>query len=130
MATYGPEPDTGEASVTGNVVGRVAERVGADPQAVANVLVTLHAELIGRHAHFERRYEYVTIDGTRAYRVDNEEWDELLESFDVEAELAEAAQRAHTHQAGLLFAQAVGVDDQFAEDEAGVVIGIDTAEQF
>lgn len=130
MATDETDPETGEAAVSASCVRRVAEDLGVDPQALANVCIELHGELLGRHSKYERTCDYVTDDGVRAYRVTEGEWDDLFETVDVEADLATATMTAHTEQAGLLFASAVGVDDRFAEGEAGVVVGIDTAEQF
>lgn len=112
------------------VVERVAERTEVDPQRIVTALVELHGDLLGRHGRYERRFEYVTIDGTRAYRVDGEEWDDLASDFGLEEELATAVQQAHTEQAGLLFAKSVDAGDTFEDGESGVVVGIDTAEQF
>lgn len=122
--------ETGEAPITGTVVERVAEGVDPDASAIADALLTLNAELLGRHGAFERTADYVTVDGTRAYRIGREEWAALIEGFDFDESMAAAVRLAHTEQARLLFTTAVGADDRFASDEAGVVVGIDTAEQF
>jgi hypothetical protein len=76
MATDQP-PDTMEASVGRAAVERVAEDTAVDAEPLATALVTLHCELLGHHGRFERLGDYVTVDGTRAYRVPIEEW-ELL----------------------------------------------------
>ncbi|WP_251328961.1 hypothetical protein [Haloplanus pelagicus] len=122
--------ETGEAPITGTVVERVAEGVDPEPSAIADALLALNAELLGRHAAFERTADYVTVDGTRAYRIDRDEWATLIDDFDFGEATAAAVRLAHTEQARLLFAASVGADDRFSPDEAGVVIGIDTAEQF
>lgn len=122
--------DTGEVPITGAVVERVAEGVGPDSSAIVDALLTLNAELLGRHSEFERLGEYVTVDGTRAYRLDRGEWDALVDDFEFEPSLAAAVRLAHTEQARNLFTTTVDADDRFATDEVGVVIGIDTAEQF
>lgn len=122
--------ETGEAPITGTVVERVAEGVDPEPSAIADALLALNAELLGRHATFERSADYVTVDGTRAYRIDRDEWAALIDDFDFDASMAAAVRLAHTEQARLLFTTAVGADDRFGSDEAGVVVGIDTAEQF
>jgi len=124
--------DTGETPITGAVVERVARGVDPDPSAIADALLALDAELIGRHGELERGAEYVTVDGTRAYRVGRDEWAALIDDFDFDFDESTAAalRLAHTEQARLLFTAAVGADDRFAPDEAGVVVGIDTAEQF
>ncbi|MFB6196424.1 MAG: hypothetical protein ABEI80_09645 [Haloplanus sp.] len=124
------EVDTGEAPIDGVVVARVAERADLDPSSVASALVAVNSELLGRHAEFERTAEYVTVDGTRAYRIDYDRWDDVTADFGFDEEMAVAVRSAHTEQARLLFASAVGADDGFGPDEAGVVIGVDTAEQF
>jgi hypothetical protein len=122
--------ETGEAPITGAVVERVAEGVDPDASAIADALLALNAELLGHHGAFERTADYVTVDGTRAYRIDRETWAALIDGFDFDASMAAAVRLAHTEQARLLFATAVGADDRFAPEEAGVVVGIDTAEQF
>jgi hypothetical protein len=128
--TGGPTVDTGEAPITGTVVERVAKGVDPDASAIADALLALHAELLGHHAELERTADYVTVDGTRAYRVDREKWTALTDAFAFDDSMAAAVRLAHTEQARLLFATTVGADDRFAPDEAGVVVGVDTAEQF
>lgn len=126
--------DTGEAPITGAVVERVARGVDPDPSAIADALLALDAALIGRHGELERRADHVTVDDTRAYRVGRDEWaaliDDFASDFDFDESTVAAIRLAHTEQARLLFTAAVGADDRFAPDEAGVVVGIDTAEQF
>lgn len=130
MASDSSVPDTQESAVGSPVVERVAARTDVAPDELATALVTLHGELLGRHARYERECEYATVDGTRAYRVDGEEWERLADEFGFREELAAAVEHAHTEQAGLLFARSVGMEDTFAPEESGVVVGIDTAEQF
>jgi len=122
--------DTGEAPITGTVVERVAEGVDPGAPAIADALLALNADLLGRHAEFERTADYVTVDGTRAYRIDRDEWTALIDEFDFDDSMTAAVRLAHTEQARLLFTTAVGADDRFSPDEAGVVVGIDTAEQY
>ncbi|WP_248895814.1 hypothetical protein [Haloplanus halobius] len=122
--------DTEDAPIDDAVVVRVAERAEMDPATIATALVTVNAELLGRHAEFERSADYVTVDNTRAYRISYDRWDDVLAAFEFDSETGTAVRTAHTEQARLLFATAVGVDDQFGADEAGAVVGIDTAEQF
>lgn len=119
-----------EAPIDDAVVERVADETGIDADAIADGLVVLNAGLIGRHAELERDRDRVTIDGTRAYRVSGETWAELLDGVDIEGELADAVALAHTEQAQLMFADATDVDDRFGAEEYGVVVGIDTAEEF
>ncbi|WP_423998935.1 hypothetical protein ACOZ4I_09660 [Haloarcula salina] len=126
--------DTGtaatESGLDSAVIERASEWAGVDESDLCDALVVLHADLIGRHGRFERTYDYVTVDGTRAYRVADEAWEELLGEFEFEGAVADAARLAHTEQAKLLFASSVRGDDNFDADESGIVIGIDTAEQF
>lgn len=123
--------ETGEAPIGGPVVERVAESADVDASALVDSLLALNAELLGRHSTFERTADdYVTVEGTRAYRIDDADWTALLDDFDFDEPMAAALREAHTEAARLLFAAAVGASDGFAPDEAGVVIGIDTAEQF
>lgn len=121
---------TGEADVDDAVLERAADRSGVDAETIADALVVLHAALIGRHAEFERDHDYVTVDDTRAYRVPETVWDELVDEFEFDDDVAAAVEFAHTEQARLLFADAVGVDERFEDNERGVVVGIDTAEEF
>ena len=126
--------DTESASdrfgIDGAVVERAAERAYLDTQDLVGALDVLHAELIGWHATLERTTEYVTVDGVRAYRVEVSVWDEFLTGFDFGAALAAAVREAHTEQARRMFAKSVTGDDNFGPDEAGVVVSVDTAEQF
>lgn len=126
--------DTGTASMESGldaaVIERAAGRADVGEQELCNALVILHAELIGRHGQYERRFDYVTVDGTRAYRVPDDVCDDLLEEFGFADTVEDALRLAHTEQAKLLFAKSVRGDDNFDPDECGIVIGIDTAEQF
>ncbi|AGB36162.1 hypothetical protein [Natronococcus occultus] len=122
--------ETGEADVSDDVLERIADRTDADEDAIADALVVLHSALIGRHAEFEREYDYVTVDGTRAYRVPESVWDDLRGGLEFDDEVADAVELAHTEQARLAFADAVDVDERFGDDDRGVVVGIDTAEEF
>jgi len=54
----------------------------------------------------------------------------LIDGFDFDASMAAAVRVTHTEQARLLFTTAVDADDRFSPDEVGVVVGVDTAEQF
>lgn len=123
-------PETGESAIDDDVLERITDRSDADEDALADALVVLHSTLIGRHAEFERDHDYVTIDGTRAYRVPAAVWDDLHEEFEFDDDVGEAVELAHTEQARLAFADAVDVDERFADDDRGVVVGIDTAEEF
>ncbi|GCF14764.1 hypothetical protein Harman_26990 [Haloarcula mannanilytica] len=126
--------DTGTASTESGldtaVIERAAERAGIDEKSLCDALVILHADLIGRHSKFEREFDYVTVDGTRAYRISDEVCDDLLSEFGFDDDIAAGVRLAHTEQAKLLFAKSVRGDDNFDADECGIVIGIDTAEQF
>ncbi|MBX0298324.1 hypothetical protein EGH23_26050, partial [Halomicroarcula sp. F27] len=58
-----------ESGLDGATIERVAEMADVEHQTLATALVILHAELIGRHSNLEHSTDYVTVDGTRAYRV-------------------------------------------------------------
>jgi len=130
MSTDNTDSTSDMFGLDGAVIDRTADRAGVEPDRLAGALDVLHAELIGRHSNLERTTEYVTVDGVRAYRVASSVWAEFLEAFDFDADLAAALRAAHTEQARLLFAKSVTGDDHFGADEAGVVVSIDTAEQF
>jgi hypothetical protein len=128
----GSEPNavTDRFGLDSAVIERTAEKADLDVSELVSALDILHAELIGRHSNLERDRPYVTVDGVRAYRVDAAVWDEFLDEFDLSDGLEAAVRYAHTEQAKLLFAKSVKGDDKLGRDEEGVVIGIDTAEQF
>jgi hypothetical protein len=123
-------PETGEASVDDAVLERAADRADVDAQTVADALIVLHASLIDSHSEFESEHDYVTVDGTRAYRVPATVWEDLSAEFEFRDEVTAAAEFAHTEQARLMFGDAIGVDERFEEGERGVVVSIDTAEEF
>jgi hypothetical protein len=122
--------ETGDASIDSVVLHRAVDRFTAEKETITDALVVLRSELIGRHSEFEQEGDYATVDGTRAYRVPDAVWDELINEFDFEDEVAAAVTFAHTEQARLMFADAVDVDDRFDENEYGIVVGIETAEEF
>ncbi len=124
------ETATDRFGLDGAIIERTAEKAEMDIERLVGPLDVVHAELIGWHSNLERTTEYVTVDGVRAYRVDATVWDEFLSEFDLDADTEAAVRYAHTEQAKLMFAKSVTGDDNFDSDEAGVVIGIDTAEQF
>ncbi|SHG50196.1 hypothetical protein [Halobaculum gomorrense] len=121
-------PET-EAPFSADVIERIAERTGVSTDDLGAALTELNASLIGRHSELEREGEYVTVDERRAYRVDASWWDDTLAAFDVEEGLADAVRATHTERARLAFEHSVEGDERFGDDE-GVVIRVDTAEQF
>lgn len=121
---------TAEAGLDAAVLDRAVELTDVEPESLADALVVLHAELIGRHSNLEADADYVTVDGRRAYRVHETVWDDFLDEFGFDDATEAAVRYAHTEQAKLLFASSVGGTDVFDDAEEGVVIGIDTAEQF
>ncbi|WP_262178481.1 hypothetical protein [Haloarcula laminariae] len=130
MTASDSESTADRFGLSGAVIERTAGKAEMDPEELLGTLEIIHAELIGRHSNLEREREYVTVDGVRAYRVDEAVWDEFLGEFDFEGPAESATRYAHTEQAKLMFAASVEGDDNFDSDEEGVVIGIDTAEQF
>ncbi|ESP89285.1 hypothetical protein [Candidatus Halobonum tyrrellensis] len=125
-------PDTAEAPIGGRIVERVADERGVDPETLSDALVEVNAVLIGRHGELERSADHVTVDEVRAYRVEEGRWDDLLDGagFDFGDDLTAAVEAAHTEHARLLFADAVDADERFEPGELGVVVGVDTAEEF
>jgi hypothetical protein len=121
--------ETGELQISNDVLNRVVDQSEVTKETIADKLVVLHAALIGRHSTLEK-YDYTTIDNTRAYRVPEAIWDDLVEEFEFTEEVATAVKFAHTEQAQLIFADATDVDDRFEEEEYGIVVGIETAEEF
>lgn len=123
-------PEAREVPIDDAVLDRTVDHTGVDANALSRALVELNAALIGRHPELERDHDYVTVDGVRAYRVSTDAWGDLVGAFELDEQLVEAAEFAHTEQARLLFADAVEADDRFADDARGVVVGVDTAEEF
>ncbi|MFB6304372.1 MAG: hypothetical protein ABEH47_04335 [Haloferacaceae archaeon] len=130
MSGNGDSSAAVEAGLDAAVVDRAVDLTDVAADALDDALVILHAELIGRHSNLEADTDHVTVDGRRAYRVHESVWDDFLEEFDFDDATEVAVRYAHTEQAKLLFATSVGGTDNFAPEEEGVVIGIDTAEQF
>lgn len=111
-----------------DIVSRTADDVDVEREELADALELLDADLRGRHSEFEEG-SYVTLEERRAYAIDPDEWESLFEPYDLEKSLEEAARRAHERQAEALFVASEG-DAGAMADASGVVIGIDTAEQF
>lgn len=123
--------EASEAHIDDAVIERTADRFEVDAAELRSALVVLYGDLLGRHSDFESENDYVTVDETRAYRVPEAAWTDLIGASEIEEdELADAVVYAHTEQARLMFEDSVGVDERFADDERGVVVGIDTAEEF
>ncbi|WP_101295689.1 hypothetical protein [Halegenticoccus soli] len=123
-----PTTEARESPIDVAVVRRVADESGVPADELADALVVLDAELLGRHSAYEAEYDYVTASGRRAYLVDADEWESLTADLDVDGRVADAVRRAHAEQARLLFDAAVK-SGRFDGDTAGVVVGVDTAEE-
>lgn len=111
-----------------DIVSRTAEESDLEHKELADALELLDAELQGRHSEFET-YSYVAVEDRRAYAIDTDVWGELLDPHDFRQTLESAVQQAHERQAEALFVASEG-DSGSLEDSSGVVVGIDTAEQF
>lgn len=122
--------DLAETPIDAAVGERIADETGVELDELTTALVELNARLIGRHSAMERHGDYVTDDGIRAYRVPAEEWESILEEFEFGEEVERAVRRTHTEQAHLMFTARTDASEGFADDEFGVVVGVDTAEQF
>jgi hypothetical protein len=124
-ATDGGTDEAAETPIESDVIESVAADENVPREDLADTLVVLNAALIGEHSQYEDDYEYVTVDGVRGYIVDTEVWERLRDEHDFEGQLAVAVQRAHAEQTEQLLAAA---DEPRADIDAGVVIGVDTAE--
>ena len=124
LATDGGTDEAAETPIESDVIDDVAAGETVPREDLVDALVVLNAALIGEHSTYEE-YEYVSVDGVRAYLVDTEAWETLRDEHDFEDRLARAVQRAHTEQAERLLAAA---DKPRKDIKAGIVIGIDTAE--
>lgn len=123
-------PETRESPIDDAVARRAADETSADVEELTDALVEFNAALIGEHSKFERDGDFVTVDDVRAYRIPAASWDDVIADFDFDDEVEEAVRRAHAEQARLAFASTADASEGFARDEAGVVVGVDTAEQF
>lgn len=124
------DTETGESPIDAPVAERVADETELDLEELRTALVELNSRLIGRHSALERRGDYQTVDGVRGYRIPAEEWESILEEFDFDEETEGALLRAHTEQTRMLFAESPDARERFEDDEVGVVVGVDTAEEF
>lgn len=111
-----------------SIVSRTAENSGIDEEELADALEVVAGGLKGHHSRLEH-YPYVSGEERRAYAADPDEWEELLDPHGFDDELADAVRAAHDRQAEALFV-ANEADSAELEDASGVVIGVDTAEQF
>lgn len=111
-----------------SIVSRTADDFDVDEEELADALEVLAGGLKGHHSRLEQ-YPYVSGEERRAYAAAPDEWEELFESHEFDDELADAVRAAHDHQAEALFVANEG-DSAELEDASGVVIGVDTAEQF
>jgi hypothetical protein len=111
-----------------DIVSRTADDFDVDETGLADALEALAGGLKGHHSRLER-YPYVSGEQRRAYAADSDEWGELLDPHGFDDELADAVRGAHHRQAKALFV-ANEADSADLDDASGVVIGVDTAEQF
>ncbi|RDI70079.1 hypothetical protein [Halopelagius longus] len=124
------DTETGESPIDAAVAERVADETGLGLDELRTALVELNSALIGRHSTLERQGDYETVDGVRGYRVPAEEWKAILDDFEFREETEGALLRAHTEQTRMLFAESPDARERFEEGEVGVVVGVDTAEEF
>lgn len=121
--------DARDLPLSESALSHAADREGVPMGDLVDALVVLDADLRGRHSTYEAEYDYVTVDGTRAYLADGEAWESLVTDFDLGSDVAEAARVAHTEGARLLYDRSVEEHGQFTENTVGIVVGVDTAEQ-
>lgn len=126
------DTETGESPIDASVAERVADETDLSLDELKNALVELNAALIGYHSELERCGDYQTVDGARAYRISDDDWENLLAKFDFEFddEMESALLRTHTEQTRLMFASSIDARERFEENDVGVVVGVDTAEEF
>jgi hypothetical protein len=127
MASDDLPEDAGELPIPDSVLSGTADRTDVSVEELVDTLLILDADLRGRHAAYEANYEYVTVDGTRAYLADSEAWEDLVGEFDLDGALESAARRAHTEGATLLVDRSIE-NPQITEGIVGIVVGVDTAE--
>lgn len=124
-ATDGGTDKTAETPIDGDIVDDVATDEDIPREDLTDALVVLNASFIGSHSTYEREYDYVTVEGVRAYVVDTSAWKTLRDEHDLDSRLAAAAQHAHTDQTRRMLTAA---GEPREDIEAGIVVGIDTAE--
>lgn len=123
------DPVESEAPFDPDTIERNADRAGVDASDLGAALTEVNSTLIGRHAELERAADYVSVEQRRAYRVEPSWWEDTLADFDLPEGVATAVRMTHTERAKLAFEDSVEGDERFGDDE-GVVVGVDTAEQF
>lgn len=131
VAADGGADGAAETPIDPEIVESVATNEDVPREALVDALVVLNASLIGQHSTYEEEYDYVTVEGVRAYVVDTGAWETLRTEHDLDSRLAAAAQHAHTEQTQRMLAEAADdpADERATGDiDAGIVIGIDTAE--
>jgi ABC-type thiamine transport system substrate-binding protein len=124
-ATDGGTDEAAETPIETDVIESVAADENVPQEDLVDALVVLNAALLGEHSRYEDEYDYVSVEGVRGYVVDTDVWERLRDEHDFEGQLAVAVQRAHAEQTEQLLAAA---DEPRANIDAGVVIGVDTAE--
>ncbi|KTG10632.1 hypothetical protein AUR64_08175 [Haloprofundus marisrubri] len=128
MSDHTNEAETRDLPFDDRVVERTVETTDVALDELTDALTVVDAELLGKHSEFESEYDHVTVDGRRAYLVDEAAWDSFVVSFGLDEKLLAAARRTHDEQARLLFDSSTeGVEP--ADDFVGVVVGVDTAEE-
>lgn len=128
MSDHTDEAEMRDLPFDERVVERTAETTDVALDELTDALTIVDAELLGKHSEFEGEFDHVTVDGRRAYLVDEAAWNSFVESFDLSEELRAATRRTHDEQARLLFDSSVeGVEP--TGESVGVVVGIDTAEE-
>ncbi len=110
-----------------DIVARTAEDAAVSSEQLTDALELLDADLKGRHSEFEEN-SYVTVEDRRAYAVDPEAFEALFEPHNLDDALERAVRRTHERQAEALFVASEGNSESLSG--SGVVVGIDTAEQF
>ncbi|WP_254537436.1 hypothetical protein [Halomarina litorea] len=120
---------TGETAIDAGICERVAAERDVDADDLAGALDVVAADLTDEHSRFEREYDHTTVEGSRIYFVDGEEWADIGDRLDLSESTLGAVRAAHEEQAERLLSEATtGYREKLAEGTA-VVAGVDTAEE-
>ncbi len=120
---------TGETAIDVGICERVASEEGVDGDDLAAALTVVSADLHDDHSRFEREYDHTTVEGTRVYFVDPEEWGDVGDRLDLDDAMLGAVRTAHEEQAQRLLSDATAAHREQLAEGTAVVVGVDTAEE-
>lgn len=120
---------TGETAIDAGVCERVAAETDVEATDLAGALDVVAADLTDEHSRFEREYDHTTVEGTRVYLTDADEWRAIGDRLDLSETMRGAVRAAHEEQAERLLSEATAGYRELLAEGTAVVAGVDTAEE-